>query len=99
MVSSGKLYEANIDENAGGEDANRNEAISFFKSYQGKSNNEKKDSVDIRRGIENKIKTIDIEERLNLTSQTKSMLQNVHTLNFDIFKFKEATEEKGKTTF
>lgn len=96
MVSSGKLYEANIDEAGEGGDENQKQAISFFKSYNGKSNKERKNSVDIKKGIENKIDTIDLQERLSLTAKSKMMLEKANTLEFNVFDFKEATDEKGK---
>ena len=94
MVSSGKLYEANIDENAEGVDEGRKEAISFFKSYQGKGLDDKKMSDKDQKHIEQKISTIDIEDRLSLTPQSKRMLTKSNTLEFDIFEFKELTKEK-----
>lgn len=94
MVSSGKLYEANIDENADGGDENQKQAISFFKSYQGKSTGTRKGSVDLRKGIDSRLDTIDLNERLNLTVTSKLMLEKANTLLFDVFKFKDATDEK-----
>lgn len=89
MVSSGKLYEANLDEELAEGDANRKEAISFFKNYQGKTETDQKENIEVGKSIENKIKSIDIDERLNLTSATKMMLEKVNTLDFNIFDFKE----------
>jgi len=97
MVNSGKIYEANIDENAEGGDENQKQAISFFKSYQGnKAPKERKNSMDIRKGIENIIDTIDLNERLELTAKSKNMMEKANTLKFDIFDFKESTNDKGK---
>jgi len=96
MVSSGKLYEANIEENADEGDEQRNEAISFFRNIQGKPDHSINDPVSLRKGIEDKINTIDIDERLNLNLDIKKMLSKINTLDFNIFDFKEQTEEKGK---
>lgn len=96
MVSSGKLYEANLDENMGEGDENRKEAISFFKSYQGKTDTDNKEKNDTSKGVENKIRSINIEQRLDLTSSAKSMLEKADTLDFNIFDFKNMVDEKGR---
>lgn len=98
MVSSGKLYEANLNENGEGGDENQQQAISFFKSYQVKSAGDKKDSVVVRQEIAQKMSTIDIDEKLNLSAKSKQMLEKANTLEFDVFNFKELTEEKGRLT-
>lgn len=95
MVSSGKLYEANIDVQAEGADDKQKEAISFFKNYQGKDNTGKRDSTDSRQFIESKIDIIDVEAKLAMSKETKSILKKVDTLDFNIFDFKEETSEKG----
>jgi len=94
MVSSGKLYEANIDDNIEEGDENRREAISFFKNIQGNTNTNKKDDEAVEKEIQSKIKTIDIDEKLNLNSQTKTMLNKADSLSFNIFDFKDLVEEK-----
>jgi hypothetical protein len=97
MVSSGKLYEANIGENNEGADDQQKEAINFFKSYQGKGNGDKRDSTDSRQIIESKIDTIDVVRKLDLSKEAISMLKKVDTLDFNIFDFKDAVAEKGNT--
>lgn len=93
MVSSGKLYEANIDDEEGA-DEGRKEAISFFKNYQGKSGSEPVITDQEQEKIEKKISVVDIEDRLSLTPDISDMLDKVNTLDFDIFNFKELTNER-----
>lgn len=95
MVSSGKLYEANIEDQGEGADDKQKEAMTFFKSYQGRGNDGKRDSTDSKQFIESKINTIDVEDKLAMNRDTKSMLKKVDTLDFNIFDFKEATLDKG----
>ena len=95
MVSSGKLYEANLNENGEGADENQQQAISFFKSYQARASGERKDSVEVRQAITHKMASIDINEKLKLNVKSKMMLEKANTLEFDVFNFKELTEEKG----
>lgn len=96
MVSSGKLYEANFEAHLGGDDK-ANEALKFFQSVQGKENQENKtDSIASKHTSLQRLNSIDLEERLNLSESTKLMLENVNSLDFNIFDFKEVTYENGK---
>ena len=94
MISSGKLYEANINEGEGGGDEKANEVISWINNIQGKGKKERKNSFDIKQNIEGRMDTININERLNLTAKSKFMLEKANTLEFNIFDFKNEVEEQ-----
>ena len=95
MVSSGKLYEANFEAQLGS-DEKANEALKFFQSVQGKENQEKTDSIASKHTSLHRLNSIDLEERLNISEKSKLMLENVNSLDFNIFDFKEQTDENGK---
>jgi len=94
MVSSGKLYETNILDDDGGDDADgkRKDALSWVKSIQGKESQKRRSSENPNM-VKEKIAKINIDERLCLTSESKKMLSQADSLDFDIFEFKEAVEE------
>jgi hypothetical protein len=94
MVNSGKLYETDF---GGADNANNEgdkEAMRWIKSIQGNKKDAKRDSADIRQNISSKMDSINIDKELSLTPQSKALLKNANTLNFDIFNFKEVVEEK-----
>ena len=96
MVSSGKLYEANFEAQLGS-DEKSNEAFKFFQSVHGKEIEEKQtDSIASKQTSLQRLNTIDLEERLNMSESTKIMLESVNSLDFNIFDFKDATVENGK---
>lgn len=72
MVSSGKLYETNFNEAEGDEtDDKKKDAMSWVKSIQGKSNNEKRGSAISSTSQHKRITNNDIEEKLDLTPNSK----------------------------
>eukprot|EP00345_Euplotes_harpa_P011746 CAMPEP_0168338912 /NCGR_PEP_ID=MMETSP0213-20121227/13146_1 /TAXON_ID=151035 /ORGANISM="Euplotes harpa, Strain FSP1.4" /LENGTH=156 /DNA_ID=CAMNT_0008344839 /DNA_START=116 /DNA_END=586 /DNA_ORIENTATION=+ len=93
MISSGKLYEANFEEQLGA-DEKANEAINFFTNYQGKTIVEKHDLIDAQNDLVHRIDTIDINERLNVSRGAIKMLEQVDSIDFDVFKFKQETQEQ-----
>ena len=94
MVSSGKLYEANIEVPLGS-DENANDAFNFFTTYQDKQTNNKEDLLITRQKTLKILDNEDLEDRLDINEEAKKMLENVNLLEFDIFKFKEIVKEKG----
>lgn len=94
MISSGKLYETNVLEDEGNEtDDKKREAMSWVKSIQGRSKEERKSSVEASVLIYKKINNIDIAKELNLTAVSKEMLKSANSLNFNIFDFKDEVKE------
>lgn len=98
MVSSGKLYEANLDAPLGS-DENVDDAINFFTNYQDKQSNNKVDAFASNPGTLKKFDTFDIDKALNLSDKSKNLLDNVNSLDFNIFEFKEENNEKGNYLF
>ena len=95
MVSSGKLYETNFGEGEGDDtDDKRKDAMSWVKSIQGKSKEEKRGSA-ISSGANNKrVSTIEVNDKLELTPAASLMLESVNKLDFNIFEFKDEVNER-----
>lgn len=96
MISSGKLYETTVFE--GEDDATNDQnrdAINWIKSIKGHSKDDKRNSSDAKKIIQNKLQHINITSKLGLTKESQAMLDCVDTLDdFNIFDFKEEVEEK-----
>lgn len=94
MISSGKLYETNFNEAENANDEKTKDAMNWVKSIQGNKNEGKRNSHEIREKIESKLDTIDIDEALSLNADSKTLLKDLTSIDFDIFAFKEVVEEK-----
>jgi len=93
MVSSGKLYEANIDGEGDETDDKRKDAMSWVKSIQGKSN-VNKNNIEIKSSNSKRVSTVEVEDKLEITAIAKTMLEKVNSLDFNIFNFKDEVEER-----
>ncbi|CAI2371913.1 unnamed protein product [Moneuplotes crassus] len=94
MISSGKLYETNVFDRDNGIDDKGIEALTWIKSVQGKSKNQKRSSTNAKMMIQNNLQCIDINSVLNLTKESSGMLDCVDAINdFNIFDFKAEVEE------
>jgi Ion transport protein len=72
MVSSGKLYETNFGDAEGDEtDDKKKDAMSWVKSIQGRTQNEKRGSAVSTTSQHKRITNNDIEEKLDLTPNSK----------------------------
>ena len=95
MVSSGKLYETNFGEGEGDEtDDKKKDAMSWVKSIQGKSKDEKRGSAISSSGNNRRVSTIEVIDKLELNKAASKMLEIVNQLEFNIFDFKEEVDEK-----
>ncbi len=93
-ISSGKLYETNVLDVDTVTDEKQKDALAWAKSVQGKTTSDKRNSKVAKMMIENKLQNINIDEKLNLTRDSKEMLENIATIKeFNIFEFKEEVEE------
>lgn len=94
MVSSGKLYETNFGDAENANDEGAKDAMNWVKSIQGGKTDKKRNSQDIRQKIENTMDSINIDEALNLTADSKTLLIKCDSIDFDVFNFKEVVEER-----
>lgn len=94
MISSGKLYETNFNDAENANDEKTKDAMNWVKSLQVNKTDVKRDSAAIIENLENKMDTIDIDDALSLTSESKILLKGINQLDFDIFNFKEVVNER-----
>ena len=95
MISSGKLYETSIFDGDEATDDKQKDALAWAKSIQGKSKEVKRNSKDTKMFIQSKLQSIDIDSKLNLSFESKEMLDYVATIDeFNIFDFKSEVNEE-----
>jgi len=70
------------------------DAMSWVKSIQGRSKDERKGSLEAKLGNQRRVSAVDVEKKLEITPVAKEMLEQSDTLDFNIFDFKDETEER-----
>jgi len=99
MISSGKLYEINLYDGDSVTDEKQRDALAWVKNATGKSKDDKKYGSENKIMIESKLLSINIDSKLNLTKESKAMLDSADTISdFNIFDFKDEVKENELLT-
>lgn len=96
MISSGKLYEANIDSAL--ENDEGNEALNWVRNFGRSTRTKQRASTDAQAAQLKQIDNFDVAERLSLSTKAQELLKNVSSFYFDPFEFMEATGHQELVT-